>query len=282
MSTIQQSDDGLDFVVAPDGDRRLLGCLPPRDESGFQKYSARFGDVAIIPREQWMEVDLSIFVPFVDDQNGHGACVGHGAASGFDVSWNVMRGEKRKFSPWFVYSQVNGGRDQGAIVSDALHAMIKLGVPLDETVPDKAWHKSRIPANAFEEATRFKVFEGYELNTFDEMVSALLRRWPVVFGIMLGNRFNPNPEGVIPPWDGANVGGHCLLGVGVKRIAGQWYIRTLNSWGTRWGLSGYCYIPESYFRGQRWPLDAFAIQSPQPDPNDIADDPPAKPMEIAV
>lgn len=261
-------DTGLSFVEAG-GEKRLLACLPRKEDSGLPRFAAA-PSVRVIPRSEWKDKELTHFFDGIDDQNGHGACAGFAAEVGAHVSKNLHGGIRRKFSPWFNYAMVNGGQDQGAIVSDLMKSMRDIGLALDETVPDKAWHKRMIPKEAYEDAKRFRLHQAYELSTFDEVVSAVLQNFPVVFGVMIGNRFSPDGEGVVPNWDGANVGGHAMPAIGVKFVRNQCRLVVPNSWSERWGLRGFCYMNESYFRGQRWGLDAFAVQTMASDPEEAS------------
>lgn len=266
-------DTGLGFVEAG-GDRRLLGCLPPRAECSLPRYGKSYSVGDILPRSQWKDVSFRGFDNPIDDQNGHGACVGFGSDGGFDIARNLGGQAKVDCSPWFNYAMVNGGRDQGAIVEDSMVSLRDNGTPLDSTVPDKAWHKSMIPGAAFEEAKRFRILQAYQQKTFDEMASGIMLGRPSVFGVCIGNRFSPNSEGILPNWDGANVGGHCMVAIGLKSIGGKWYLEVRNSWSTRWGAAGYCFMPESYFVGQRWGVDAYAIVAATDDPQSTIDDVP--------
>jgi hypothetical protein len=257
------TDTGLSYVDVL-GDRRLMGCLPPK-ENDLPRFSAG-PKMAVIPRSQWKPHDLTPYFAGIDDQNGHGACVGFGSEGAANTSKGVAGGVKRKLSPWFVYAGINGGSDSGAVVSDACTFMRDVGTCLDETVPDKAWHKRMIPREAYEEAKRFRIHQAYGCDTFDEIVSAILLNFSVSFGISIGNRFTPNANGILPDWDGRNVGGHCMQALGVVLINGKWYLKVPNSWSTRWGLNGFCFMPESYFSGQRYGVDAWALQSLASDP----------------
>lgn len=77
--------------------------------------------------------------------------------------------------------------------------------------------------------------------------------------------FEPDANGVIPDRRGAG-GGHCMFALGLEQIDGRWHLLVQNSWGTRWGREGYCYLPESYFADwhEAWRLKA-ATDDPKGD-----------------
>lgn len=197
-------------------------------------------------------------------------CVGHGAVAGFAVSFARSGQRPRRFSPCFVYAQINGGADRGAVVADALDELRQTGVCLESTVgPGRIW-KRDLPAAAYDEAKRYRVEQAYQLRSFDEVVAATLLGFPVVFGVEIGQRFEPDADGFVPDRAGGG-GGHCMCGVGPRQRGGRWYLTTLNSWSRRWGAGGYCHLPESYFDGD---VDAFAVQAAREDDRDD-DEPPA-------
>jgi len=234
------------------GEERFLGALAPTRSYAFPKYGASY---AVKPRSEWWDHSLRSYCPTVYDQNGQGSCVGHGAAAGFTVSYNlaIYRNDLR-FSPCYVYGLINGGRDQGAVVHDAME-VLKKGIVLESLVPAKKIWPRDWPSGVEAEAAKYRAQETCDCNTFDELVSAILENRPTVFGVQIGQAFNPDSSGVIPARRGAG-GGHCMAGIGVKKIGSQWYIETLNSWGPSWGAGGYCFIPESYFTGE---LGHFAV-----------------------
>jgi hypothetical protein len=260
-------ETGLPCVEAA-GEPRVLGCLPPERPSDKPKLFATnaVGAPAVIPRDQWKECDLTAggWGTEIYDQDGQGSCVGHGAAVAFNIAYELSGQPPQRFSPCFLYSLINRGRDQGAIVEDALDALTSVGVCLESTVGPKAIYPRQYDAEkAKAEAARFRVEQAYKLDSFDEIGSAVQRGFAVAFGIEIGNAFEPGPDGVVPDRRGGG-GGHCMCAVGVKQVNGRWYLLVVNSWSTRWGNKGYCLIPESYFTGY---VDAFAVQAARLDSN---------------
>lgn len=268
-SIITVDSRGNESVQLKDGSRRSLGWKPPSPgyKSTVRKFGSRAGR-SLIPRSKWVPFSLKPYIAGIKDQDGFGACGGHALASGGEVLVNKSGAHPSmvSLSAWFAYSLINGGRDGGVSVQDGLKSLQTYGTCLDASVKYGTYQKSKIGKAAFEEALRFRLFDGYLCSTFDEIGSAIQYGDPVVIGIFIGNRFEPNSAGVIPEWDGSNVGGHAMLVVGSLLINGKWHLETVNSWRETWGLNGTCYIPESYFKGQGWPADCIALQSPTWDP----------------
>lgn len=244
---------------------RALGCLPPRPNfGGFPGY----GDsLPMVPRSEWRDIDFSGYNAPILDQGQHGSCVGHGAVTAFWRTWLVQNFTPHEFSACFIYALGNGGRDQGMIISDALEILQKYGVCLLSEVPEGQIWRQNIPASAYETAKRFKVGKAYHCRTFDEIGSALQSGYQVVYGILVGGDFGDlDREGVAPAHPGT--GNHCMTGCGmVKLPSGRWAIKNQNSWGTRWGNNGMCYLVEDHFN--HTDPDAFAIELDSRDPQDL-------------
>jgi C1A family cysteine protease len=61
-----------------------------------------------------------------------------------------------------------------------------------------------------------------------------------------------------------------MFALGLEQIDGRWHLLVQNSWGTRWGAGGYCYLPESYLRDWH---EAWRLQAATDDPR--GESPPA-------
>jgi hypothetical protein len=166
----------------------------------------------------------------------------------------------------FAYGLDNGGRDQGSAIPDLLHAAETTGVCLESTVPPGCIY-GPYPKAAYDEAKRFRIETAYDLATWADYLSAFQRNFTVVCGIDIGGQFEPSADGVLPDFRPSPEGvlGHAICLLGKKKINGRWYAKMLNSWGTRWGLRGFAYLPESYH--QR-PFGAWAIRAVRIDPLD--------------
>lgn len=252
--------------IVVDGTTRHLACLPPREDfGGLPRFAAANN---LIPRNQWREVDLSpLGVPILD-QGQRGSCVGHGSTSAFWFSYLMAGGTVPDggFSPTSLYAQINGGRDAGAIVSDAMEALMTTGVGLMADVPESVIYDRQVPPSAKAKYARFRVADAFHCDTFDAIGSALQLGFPVSFGITLPGNFNDlDAEGVAGRGWGV-LGGHCMCAYGTTRLkGGAWAIRVRNSWGTRWGRGGNCLLVEGHFGRD---TDAFAIRADISDPQE--------------
>lgn len=255
------------IIPAQDGTPRVLACLAPRaDFGGLPKFAAA---IRILPRDQWRDVDLSPFLHATWDQGQHGSCVGHGSATAFHLAYRVAGGTVPEggFSPTSLYALINGGRDRGAIVSDAMTALVQHGLALMSEVPESIIYEGQIPASAKATRKRFRVQDAFHCDSFDAIASALQLGFPVSFGILLPGRFNNLDAQGVCGLGGRSLGGHCMAAYGMKQLpSGKWAVRVRNSWGTRWGIAGNCLLVEEHFSEAY--LDAFAIRANLADPQD--------------
>jgi hypothetical protein len=255
------------------GTPRVLACLPPRaDFGGLMAFSAAN---ALIPRNRWQEIDLADLAGEVWDQGPHGSCVGHGGAKAFEIAFRMAGGTvpDSGFSPTSLYALINQGRDRGAIVSDAMDALLETGICTMAECPESVIYERDIPDSANATRARFRVSDAFHCGTFDEIGSALQLGFPVAFGIPIGDGFNnPGPDGVIYT-GGMPLGGHCMCAKGTIRMSdGSWGLKVRNSWGRRWAHEGDCILVEAHFRGT---CDAFAVRASRTDPLDPHPAPPA-------
>jgi len=238
---------------------RPLGCLPRTAEPGAL-FATLEEKIPLIPREQWRPVSLSHLHWTIIDQDGIGSCNACAAVQALMIQREYAGLPRVELSSGCLYGQINGGRDAGSLLGDALIALKVSGTTSAKTIGHLQWRNSTWPRQWAEEAKKYRILEAYDCPTFDHVATAILRGFLVDYGILVGDRFVPDAEGFIPPPSGRERGGHAMCGVGLVRHNGRWYVETINSWGSNWGLSGVCFVPEDYFRGIPW-TDAWAVRA---------------------
>lgn len=241
------------------GVERRLGCWPRTAEPGeiYPLWGTR-PPAKIIPREDWTPVDWSHFVDKVLDQDGQGACNAFASVQAVHVLRRMLGLPFVELSAGNLYGRINGGRDAGSTLVDAIRELEKRGVCTAQTVPHLEWQQHRWPKGWEEEAKKFRVQEAYDCPIFDYIASALLCGFVVNVGIMIGHNFEPDRSGWIPPRRG-EAGGHAMCAVGLLRRGSEWGVKIVNSWGPSWGLDGFAIVPESYFRTPLW-TDGWALR----------------------
>jgi hypothetical protein len=233
-------------IVNPDTQIPLsTGCLPRASKVGEKAHFPVAGSVdacPILQRSDWIECTIRHKVWTVIDQNPQNSCC-PSATSGATMILREIAGEKRiLLSQGSLYGQINGGRDGGANIEDALEAMMKTGVCPASQIDPKDWQGRDWPSDWKAAAKKVRILEAFDCPTFDAVASAVLRCLPVVFGVFWG------------------AGGHAITAVGLRQIAGAWNLEFLNSWGSDWGEGGFGLLPEAKCSGIK-SFGAFAIRS---------------------
>lgn len=210
----------------------------------------------LVPRSQWRT--FQIFTPqFIKDQDAIGACASFASTSALEGVRLLQGNNPVEFSGGQLYGRVNGGVDAGSTLEDNLRELQLNGAVPVEYVGHLDWQPRRWPRNWRDLAKDYRVLEAWDCPSFEEIVSAILRGYPVVYGIFIGTNFVVQSDGWVARKRGSG-GGHAMLGYGVVVERNRTGILTLNSWGARWGINGSAIVPEDYFAS--W-TDAFAVRS---------------------
>ena len=180
---------------------------------------------------------------WIKDQNGIGACNGYAGASVLERAFYLRGNGRIKLSGDGLYAAINGGRDQGSMLDDGMDWIQKNGIPPEDLVPRHEWRKNRIPAEAYEQGKRFLGFECYAADSEPELLTGLALGFVgVVATHVSGNYSSLNGEGIS---QGGNGPGNHAVGVDDAKYStrsGQFLIDKFNSWSTRWGDMGRCYL----------------------------------------
>lgn len=246
------------------GEPRYLGCLPRTALVGSICPTLE-SRIPIIPREQWQDVDWSHLVNVILDQKNTNSCAGASAVATI-MPLRVAAGLPHiELSIGSIYGLISGGRDRGALMSDSIRAVINTGACPVSLIPHLTWQMSRWPSTWRQVARAYRGLEHYDSPTFNQIATALQRGFIVSYGVLISDNFHTDSRGLVPPRSGRGGGGHAMTAVGLKRFGSTWYVKTLNSWGERWGIGGYGYVPESYFQGAF--VDAWALRCVVGDPS---------------
>jgi len=262
----------LDYIEV-NGQKRYLASKP--DTPGKFKALPKFSDhFSVMHRADWFEVNRrAVFAAFgTFDQNGHGSCVGNGWAMGMSKA-RVLAGMKPVLlSPAWFYSLINGNSDNGAIISDGLDAGLNVGCCTFATVGQDPIYQSRMPSAAKAEAARFKLSRAFQVNSYDEIITALLMPKPMipVYGYQVGRSFQSFDRYGVAGHD-RGPGNHCNHADGVVKLPdGRWVLDDHNSWDSSWGPfgNGRVYIDEDHLFGGGDQPDCCIIEAVIEDPQD--------------
>jgi C1A family cysteine protease len=202
-------------------------------------------------------VDLRSKCPPIYDQGQLGSCTANGIAAG--IEFDQMQERKPAYVPsrLFIYYNeraIEGtvSQDSGAQIRDGIKSVATLGAPPETLWPYDIKKFARKPPAAAYKAAKKDVVSVYSRVAQDltQMQGCLAEGFPFVFGITVYNTFESAAVarlGIVPMPTTADtvVGGHCMTAVGYDNGERMFVVR--NSWGTGWGLKGYCKMPFEYF-----------------------------------
>lgn len=249
---------GLEEITLPDGTTRKLGNnVPPAGLTKAWPVFAKVPECPIIPRDQWPAMIAKFgegpahpHRPPIHDQDGVGQCNCDDTAALLEYLRNVAGLPYVQLSAADLYDRINGGRDQGSLLEDAIAEVMTRGIGTAAT-SGLIWGRRTVTASD-EERARFKLLEAYLCYNFDECMSAVFYGFGLSTGILWYNNYTPDSQGWLPPGRGGS-GGHAIFGFkpAMRAISGkvQYGIWHQQSWGKSWSPeTDNCFvIPESAY-----------------------------------
>ena len=217
----------------------------------YGRAGIRFFDDSNLPPS----VDLSANFPPVGSQGLQSSCVGWAVGHALksfherlEEGWEF--GPATVFSPAWIYNQINGGRDNGALIHNALTLIVEDGAATRATMPYNAGNYLAQPTDrARMEARRYRASDWSRVQGTGQIKAALFNRMPVVIGMQTYDSFNHlrGADSVYNTFGGQAQGGHAVTIVGYDDSRFDGAFKVINSWGTRWGDGGFFYLPYRNF-----------------------------------
>jgi C1A family cysteine protease len=155
--------------------------------------------------------------------------------------------------------------DAGAMIRDGIKSIAKQGVCEETEWPyDIAKFAEQPPAPAYADAKANLAIQYQRLaRAVDVMRGCLASGYPFTLGISVYDSFESQDvaqSGIVPmpgPHESL-LGGHAVLAVGYDHPHQRFIVR--NSWGTRWGMRGYCTIPYAYVTNDNLSDDFWTVR----------------------
>ena len=216
-------------------------------------------------------VDLRSHCPPVYDQGQLGSCTGNGIAAA--LQFERM---KQKLTPNFIPSRLfiyynervmehTVNSDSGAAIRDGIKSVAKQGdCPETEWPYDITKFTQKPPSQCYHDALKYKAVQYQRLvQSVNQMKGCLASGYPFIFGFTVYDSFESQQvaqNGVVPmPGSTEQVlGGHCVVAVGYDDSQQRFIVR--NSWGTGWGIQGYCTMPYAYLTDSNLASDFWTIR----------------------
>jgi len=216
-------------------------------------------------------IDLRSKCPPVYNQGQLGSCTANGIGGALEFDQRKQGTKTFVPSRLFIYynERVMEGTvstDSGAQVRDGIKSVATLGAPPETDWPyNIAEFAQQPPAKAYTDA-KMDLVSSYSrvAQNLAQMQGCLAEGYPFVFGFTVYESFESQQvadTGVVPmPAAGEKVlGGHCVVAVGYDNANRVFMIR--NSWGTSWGMKGYCTMPYEYLLTASLASDFWTIRS---------------------
>ncbi len=232
----------------------LIGGYRPGKKSEGAKFhdSSRFEGEQLPPK-----VDLRKHMTDVEEQVGN-SCVANAFVGAYEYLAKRNLGESGDVSRLFVYYNArslngNENQDAGTQMELAIQALTEYGACSEDIWPnDKELIFQEPHEDAYEHAANFTIEEAEFIETnLDLWRHTLAEGYPIAFALNTFESFDEASKnrGRVPiPKKSDNVrathGWHAMLCVGYSDKDRMFIVR--NSWGSKWGDQGYCYIPYEY------------------------------------
>ncbi|NUO50676.1 MAG: C1 family peptidase [Polyangiaceae bacterium] len=252
---------------------RGLGYLPDRGKLPAEApdLTFRVGPTVEVPES----VDLSPLVLSVLDQGHLGACVPSAGMQAIRMAQKRQGDAKPELgSVLFGYYAARSvdhttGLDAGTQPRSFFRAINKVGFPPETLWPYSDRGGPEAPYRKMPSASAFRAaFDQHSPTVYRRisdvggarilsLMRALADGFPIVFGLLVDSVFMDGEFDARVPFYGMNprkmVGGHAMVLVGYKGAA----FRVVNSWGSGWGDSGFCWLDAEVMMAAR---DIWAVE----------------------
>jgi hypothetical protein len=244
------------------GEERMLGGLHVA-KPGIDERWPVFGSIPEeedVSESQWVNVNADHFVPDTDilDQDGQSSCCACATAQAVQFLSRYVGREHKQVAVSDLYRNINGGRDSGAALEDAVAWVTKHGVATMDSVKDR-WNWRNPGYTGQSDAMQQRILRASLCPNVAKLASAMQRMKPVVVGMDVTNAWTPDENEIVGPRGGGIGGGHAILAIGMKRIGTALYFRIVNSWGLRWGGHGRAWVHSSWIAFAKYP--PFSLSS---------------------
>lgn len=246
--------DGKDAIVSPDGTVHCLGLLPDPNPPRLMNMGQALGSlpsraelIDLVESDEYQRsvggmahFDSSL----TKNQNGWGKCASSAATYAVEKARYVSGQPRIDLSDDYLYSLVNGGRDQGGTLSENLRAITQRGIATRQSVKEgQIFRNSYSVSAADKEALRFRAHEGYATPSEQEVVVALVTGKPVVIAIHVGRNWkNFDKDGVLVGDIGPGNHSEHLDHVRYNRQNGRFEFREHSSHGKSQGDGGFFWV----------------------------------------
>jgi C1A family cysteine protease len=237
----------------------------------LKKDDVDWRDLVYIPTNDTLKdnVDLRKWATPVEDQSQLGSCTSNAIVGAYELTTLMKLPAKTEdISRLFIYYNTRTldgtvQEDSGATVRGSLKSIKADGACAETLWPYDISKFTVMPtADCYTDAKKRNIKDYFRIMTIENMLDALNNNKPVVFGMLVYEEFlRLSPTNTIltaptkPRW--AAIGAHAMVLVGYDLPARLFLVR--NSFGTSWGMDGYCWISFDYISTQAQDVWVFSV-----------------------
>jgi C1A family cysteine protease len=192
----------------------------------------------------------------VENQGSIGSCQGASLSENAEFCYTLLTGRVMQFSKMFAYIESqkfdNIRSDSGSTLSGGTKAAVQRGfcpqsiAPYPSRYPGWSW----VTPAMLSEAAKYKLQSHTAIKQEEDVRAYVGSGIGIVqIGISWNSSMTPDGNGCIKSFSAGGGGGHAVVfcgylpdaDVGQRSSKGYWYLLK-NSWGTRWGKSGFAFV----------------------------------------
>lgn len=216
-------------------------------------------------------VDLREWDTLVENQQTLGSCSSSALTSAYELMVKMDNPQNYvELSDLFIYynarmQEGTADKDEGIYLKSGLEVMEKYGICEESLWPYDLERWDDKPSEIAYENAKKRTIKNYKklISTY-YIIEMLNNNKPVVFGMEIYDSFMQLDERIstvsLPSRKEKSYGGHamCMVGYDLPRRL----FLAKNSFGTDWGMNGYCWVPFDYLKQEGYDCWTFDIESP--------------------
>lgn len=213
-------------------------------------------------------VDLRSFDTMIEDQQTLSSCSGTAITSAYELSVKILYPEQYvELSDLFIYynARLEEGtvdKDDGIFLKTGMQVLKKYGVCTEDLWPYRLDKWDDLPSDtAYQDAKKRTISKYQKLLSTYYMTEVLNDNKPFVFGMHIYDSFLQLDNRVstvsFPSRKEKSLGGHAMCMVGYD-LDNKLFLAK-NSFGSNWGMGGYCWIPFDYIKMEGYDCWTFDI-----------------------